>query len=57
MPQSDRATGILLGLAAGDHNGGPVRMAVRLAESLVDTGKFDLEDIGARYLDLSLIHI
>ena len=43
--------GILLGLAAGDRNGGPIRMAVRLAESLVDVGRFDLADIGARYLD------
>lgn len=51
MRQNDRAKGILLGLAAGDRNGGPIRMAVRLAESLVDTGKFDLADIGARYLD------
>ena len=51
MGQNDRAKGILLGLATGDRNGGPIRMAVRLAESLVDVGKFDLEDIGARYLD------
>ena len=51
MRKNDRAKGILLGLAAGDRIGGPIRMAVRLAESLVDAGKFDLEDIGARYLD------
>ena len=48
--QNDQLKGILLGLAAGDRNGGPIHMAVRLAESLVDRGKFDLEDIGARYL-------
>jgi ADP-ribosylglycohydrolase len=46
----DRVQGILLGLAAGDRNGGPIRMAVRLAESLVDRGTVDVEDIGARYL-------
>ena len=49
--KKDRVKGILLGLAAGDRNGGPIQMAVRLAESLVHVGKFDLEDIGARYLD------
>ena len=49
--RGDWVIGILLGLAAGDRNGGPIRMAVRLAESLVDVGRFDLADIGARYLD------
>lgn len=29
----DRVEGIMLGLAADDRNGGPIRMAVRLAES------------------------
>jgi ADP-ribosyl-[dinitrogen reductase] hydrolase len=47
----DRVLGVLLGLAAGDRNGGPIRMALRVAESLLDRGAFDLEDIGARYLD------
>jgi ADP-ribosyl-[dinitrogen reductase] hydrolase len=46
----DRCGGVLLGLAAGDHNGGPVRMAVRLAESLLELGRFDPQDIVARYL-------
>ena len=32
----DRCRGVLVGLAAGDKIGGPIRMAVRLAESLVD---------------------
>lgn len=46
----DRAAGVLLGLAAGDRVGGPIRMALRLAESLVDRGGFDATDVGARYL-------
>jgi ADP-ribosylglycohydrolase len=47
----DRVEGILLGLAAGDRNGGPIRMAVRLAESLIDRSTFNVADIAARYLD------
>jgi len=46
----DRVEGILFGLAAGDRNGGPVRMAVRLAESLAETRRFDPQDAGLRYL-------
>jgi ADP-ribosylglycohydrolase len=46
----DRVTGVLLGLAAGDRNGGPVRMALAVAESLRDRGTFDADDIGERYL-------
>jgi ADP-ribosylglycohydrolase len=46
----DRIRGVLLGLAAGDRNGGPTRMAVRLAESLSDRRQFDPEDILSRYL-------
>jgi ADP-ribosylglycohydrolase len=41
---------VLLGLAAGDHNGGPIRMAVRMAESLLQLGRFDPADIVGRYL-------
>ena len=48
---TDRVEGLLMGLAAGDRNGGPIRMAVRLAESLVGFGGFDLDDIAARYMD------
>lgn len=47
----DRVEGVLVGLCVGDRNGGPVRMAVRLAESLADHGRFDLRDIGTRYLN------
>jgi ADP-ribosylglycohydrolase len=46
----DRCRGVLLGLAAGDRNGGPIRMAVRLAESLLELGRFDPTDIVGRYL-------
>lgn len=47
---ADRVVGVLLGLAAGDRNHGPINMAVRLAESLIAQRRFDPEDIGARYL-------
>ncbi len=46
----DRVVGVLFGLAAGDRIGGPVRMALSVAESLRDRGTFDRDDIGARYL-------
>jgi ADP-ribosyl-[dinitrogen reductase] hydrolase len=46
----DRIRGVLLGLAAGDRNGGPIRMALRLAESLTERRCFDPDDILARYL-------
>ena len=47
----DRVEGVLLGLAAGDRNGGPIQMAVRLAESLVELNDVNVDDIGARYMD------
>src|SRR3954470_6532651 len=46
----DRCRGVLVGLAAGDRIGGPIRMAVRLAESLLDCGGFNSADILNRYL-------
>src|SRR5262245_4221609 len=46
----DRCRGVLIGLAAGDRNGGPIRMAVRLTESLLELGRFDPADIVSRYL-------
>jgi ADP-ribosylglycohydrolase len=46
----DRCRGVLVGLAAGDRIGGPIRMALRLAESLLDCGSFDPVDILNRYL-------
>jgi ADP-ribosyl-[dinitrogen reductase] hydrolase len=47
---ADRCRGVLDGLAAGDRNGGPIRMAVRHAESLLDCGGFNSADILNRYL-------
>ncbi|MFO0979245.1 MAG: ADP-ribosylglycohydrolase family protein [Planctomycetaceae bacterium] len=47
----DRIAGLLFGLAAGDKIGGPVRMALRVAESLVVCGQLDVRDIGQRYLE------
>jgi ADP-ribosylglycohydrolase len=46
----DRCRGVLIGLAAGDRNGGPIQMAVRVAESLVGRGGFDRGDILNRYV-------
>lgn len=46
----DRAAGVLVGLAAGDRNGGPTRMALELAESLVEVGRFDADHVMSRYL-------
>lgn len=46
----DRCRGVLLGLGAGDRNGGPVEMAVELAKSLLEKGHFDQADVGRRYL-------
>ena len=48
---NNRIFGCLVGLAAGDRNGGPIRMALRLANSLVERKSFDAEDICARYLE------
>lgn len=47
----DRIAGLLFGLAAGDKIGGPVRMALRVANSLIECRGFDVHDIGRRYLD------
>jgi ADP-ribosyl-[dinitrogen reductase] hydrolase len=46
----DRAAGVLFGLAAGDRIGGPIRMALTLAESLAERRRFDADDLGDRYL-------
>ena len=45
----DRVRGVLLGLAAGDRNRGPMRMAVRLCESLIQLDRYDGDDIFRRY--------
>ncbi len=46
----DRAAGVLLGIAAGDKIGGPVRMALCLAQSLLEQRAFGVDDVRARYL-------
>src|SRR4051794_25006925 len=46
----DPCLGVLVGLAAGDRIGGPIRMAVRLAESLLACIGFNASDILGRYL-------
>jgi len=46
----NRVAGALVGLAAGDRNGGPTEMAVRLAESLAAVGAFDAGDVISRYV-------
>jgi ADP-ribosylglycohydrolase len=48
---ADRCRGVLLGLAAGDKNGGPIRMALHMAESLHTCGRFDPDDILKRYVN------
>ncbi|MCK5826408.1 MAG: hypothetical protein KAG93_05195, partial [Desulfuromusa sp.] len=42
----DRTMGVLLGLAAGDKIGGPIRMALRVAESLRDQDGFNIPTSG-----------
>lgn len=49
--RTDRIAGMFFGLAAGDKIGGPVRMALRVADSLLTCGTFDVRDVGQRYLD------
>lgn len=46
-----RAQGLLFGLAAGDRNGGPLQMAVRVCESLIEVDDIDVFDILDRYLE------
>ncbi len=47
----ERVAGLILGLAAGDKNGGPIRMALRLAGSLDRLRTFDAQDVGNCYLE------
>ncbi len=51
IPVQERVAGLILGLAAGDKNGGPIRMALRLAGSLDRLQKFDAQDVGNCYLE------
>ena len=47
----DRVAGVLIGLAAGDENGGPTEMALRLAQSLLACNRYDADDVFDRYLE------
>lgn len=47
---TDRASGVLIGLAAGDRNLGPIEMALLICESLFDNDAFDSMDILQRWL-------
>ncbi|MEL6150059.1 MAG: ADP-ribosylglycohydrolase family protein, partial [Chloroflexota bacterium] len=46
----DRAAGVLIGLAAGDTIGGPVRMAHLLAQRLLAQQAFNADDVRQQYL-------
>lgn len=46
-----RCAGALWGLAAGDKNGGPIRMAVLLGESLCASSKYNREEIISKYMN------
>lgn len=48
--EQERAEGLLLGLAAGDRIGGPLRMALVLTRCLLDTGGYSQSAVLARYL-------
>ena len=43
--EESRAFGCMMGLAAGDKNGGPLRMAMLLAESLIERNGFEEEKV------------
>jgi ADP-ribosyl-[dinitrogen reductase] hydrolase len=45
LTRSDRIRGAVLGLLAGDKIGGPSRMALELAESLIGSGRYDAADV------------
>lgn len=47
----DRIEGVLLGLAAGDRIGGPIKMATLLAESLIANSTYDSSDVEKRYIE------
>jgi hypothetical protein len=49
--QLDQVKGILLGVAVGDKNHGPIHMALLLAESLHEKRKFEGQDVFDRFVD------
>jgi len=48
--KEDRVLGVLLGLAAGDKNGGPTQMALRLANSLIQKQDYVWHHVAEQYL-------
>jgi len=48
---ADRVRGAILGLCAGDRNGGPIRMAVRLGESILENKGYNEADVIKRWLN------
>jgi ADP-ribosylglycohydrolase len=48
--RSQRVLGCLAGVAAGDHNGGPVQMALRVCQTLQERTRLDSNLIYAKYL-------
>jgi ADP-ribosylglycohydrolase len=48
---ADRISGVLFGLAAVDLIGGPLAMALTLAECLADHEAFTVEEVGQRYFE------
>lgn len=48
LTREDRIRGLIFGLAAGDKNGGPFRMMVRLAESLIECGEYNDANVWQR---------
>eukprot|EP00698_Gefionella_okellyi_P009426 TRINITY_DN2395_c0_g1_i1.p1 TRINITY_DN2395_c0_g1~~TRINITY_DN2395_c0_g1_i1.p1 ORF type:complete len:283 (+),score=42.22 TRINITY_DN2395_c0_g1_i1:30-878(+) len=48
MAVRDRVCGLLKGLAAGDRNRGPLRMACRVCESVIECGRYDGDDVFSR---------
>lgn len=49
ISRADRARGGILGLCAGDRNGGPIRMALRLADSIQENRGYNEADIIKRW--------
>lgn len=47
----EHIAGVLFGLAAGDRIGGPLNMALTLAESLVERGGFETDAVGRSYYE------
>jgi len=45
----NRCSGLLIGLAAGDRNGGPIRLALRLTENIFENKCFNQESVVERY--------